>query len=115
MASISSLRNALSESDGKIGDLLYTLSRAPDAEYRTGRIPGTQARYTLRVWYRKQSGTAECLVTFLFPNQAASVSGPFPIETIATQYRVDSEEGSAIHRMIDMAKSAHYQSVMATI
>lgn len=110
--SISSLRNALSDSERKRNDLLWMLSRSPDAEYRTGRIVGTQARYTLRVWYRKQSGTAECLVTFLFPNQAASVSGPFPIETIGTEYRVDSEEGSAIHRMIDAAKSAHYQSVV---
>jgi len=115
MASVSALKAALSEMTEQRNTLQWMVSREPSDVRRTGRIKGVESRYTLRVWYRRNSGTAECLVTHHHPGQSDSVSGPYPLETIGTMYRCDDEEGSAIHRMIDEARAAHFQYDRATV
>lgn len=110
MASISALRTEVASAQSKVDTLCWMHSRQPDSAYHTGRIKGTDCRYSLRVWYRRNSGTADCLVTFHRHGQSDSVTGPWSLDMVGNEYRCDSEEGSAVHQMIVAAQSDHYRA-----
>lgn len=109
-AKVSALRAEIGRRESQVDALLTMLSREPDDARRTGRIKGEDSRYSLRVWYWRNSGCAMALLTHHHAGQSDHVSGPFPLDAMRADYRFDSVEGAAICAMIDGAVSAHRAS-----
>lgn len=102
----------VSKWQNRVWDLHKALVTEPDDTRKSGRIAGYEGKYSLRVWYRRTSGTTYAALIHHYPGQTDSVSFDGDLEDMAKmcKYR-DTPESVAISDLIHDASQA-FRKVM---
>lgn len=111
------LSKRLEATSAEVSRLHFVYTHKPDAEYRTGRIAGSDSRYSLRVWYRNCE-TLGVLVHH-HPNQSDAIMDMGHIGDCAFNVRATmahDDESHAISRLVCLAREGefcHYRNPVA--
>jgi hypothetical protein len=109
--SVSALKAEITRLNERVLNYQGAATREADYTGRTGRISGSDSRYTLRVWFNRVSGQTFATLTHHHPGQRDSIIADGWVDAMARDYRSDNNEGAAILALLTAAQTAAYRAM----